>query len=85
MRLPAQVSIDPRITRDFAFGGVHLQLIAEAFNVLNRTNVSNVNRTYYAFATDPDNVSRLRKSTTFGFPTVSSGPRIMQLAAKISF
>jgi outer membrane receptor protein involved in Fe transport len=84
-RLPSQLSIDPRITKDIGFGGVRLQLIAEAFNVLNRSNVSNVNRTYYAFATDPDGVSRLRKSTTFGFPTVSSGPRIMQLAAKVSF
>jgi outer membrane receptor protein involved in Fe transport len=81
-RLPSQLSIDPRITRDFVFGGVRLQLIAEAFNVLNRSNVSNVNRTYYSFNAGTSTLTQL---ATFGTPTLSSGPRIMQLAAKVSF
>jgi hypothetical protein len=81
-RLPSQFSVDPRITRDFLFGGVRLQLIAEAFNVLDRSNVSNVNRTYYSFNA---NTNVLTKSATYGIPTVSAGPRILQLAAKVSF
>ncbi|PYQ30796.1 MAG: hypothetical protein DMF56_08325 [Acidobacteria bacterium] len=82
LRLPSQLSIDPRITRDLAFGGVRVQLIWEAFNLLNRSNVSNVNRTYYSYNATSNT---LTKSATFGIPTVSAGPRIMQLAAKVSF
>ena len=70
-RLPSQLSIDPRLTRDLAFGGVRLQLIAEAFNVTNRSNVSNVNRTF--------------TSAAYGTPTLSAGPRILQFAAKLNF
>jgi outer membrane receptor protein involved in Fe transport len=70
-RLPSQLSIDPRLTRDLAFGGVRLQIIAEAFNVTNRSNVSNVNRTF--------------TSTAYLTPTTSAGPRILQLAAKLNF
>ncbi|HEX8173248.1 MAG TPA: TonB-dependent receptor [Thermoanaerobaculia bacterium] len=81
-RLPSQLSIDPRLTRDLAFGGVHLQLIAEAFNVLNRSNVSNVNRTYYSYTSGTNTLTRL---SAYGTPTVSTGPRILQLAAKITF
>ena len=76
-RLPSQLSIDPRITRDLAFGGVRLQLIAEAFNVTNRSNVSNVNRSYYTLA--------LARVPAYGTPTATTGPRIIQLAAKVNF
>jgi hypothetical protein len=82
MRLPSQLSIDPRVTRDFAFGGVRLQLIAEVFNALNRSNVSNVNRTYYSYTAGTNTLTKL---AAFGTPTVSAGPRIMQFAAKVSF
>ena len=81
-RLPSQLSIDPRVTKDINFGLVRLQLIAEAFNVLNRSNVSNVNRTYYSYAAGTNTLTRL---AAFGTPTVSAGPRILQLAAKLSF
>ncbi|MEO8382060.1 MAG: TonB-dependent receptor [Acidobacteriota bacterium] len=79
-RLPSQLSVDPRITKEIGFGGVTLQLIAEAFNVLNRSNVSNVNRTYYSY-----NGPTLTPLAPYGTPTASSGPRIMQLAAKVTF
>ncbi len=81
-RLPSQFSVDPRITKEIRFGGVGLQLIAEAFNVLNRSNVSNVNRAYYSYNSQRNELSPL---TSYRFPTVSSGPRIMQLAAKVTF
>ena len=81
-RLPSQFSLDPRITKQIGFRGLNLQLIAEAFNVLNRSNVSNVNRTYYSFNAAANTLTPL---ATFGTPTLSSGPRIMQLAAKLTF
>ena len=39
---PMFMSWDPRITKDIPIGPVNLQLIAEAFNVLNRSNVAGV-------------------------------------------
>src|SRR5205085_7467475 len=51
-RLPSQFSLDPRITKDISlFGGTKLQLIAEGFNVTNRSNVSGVRNTYEAVTT----------------------------------
>lgn len=77
-RLPDQFSIDPRITKDFQLAGdLHMQLIAEAFNVLNEDNVNFVRNTYYSNTFQPLN--------NFGEPTGSSGPRIVQLAAKLRF
>jgi hypothetical protein len=84
------VSLDPRITRDIPIGGsgVRLQLIAEAFNVLNRSNITNspvngsagVNNPYYALV---NNV--LVKNPNFRTPLAFGGPRIIQLAAKVIF
>ena len=82
-RLPAQFSIDPRIARDIGiWGGAKLQLIAEAFNVTNRHNVSAVNTSYYAFSSTTNTLTR---NATFGTPTATTGQRIMQLAGKITF
>jgi Carboxypeptidase regulatory-like domain/TonB dependent receptor len=82
-RLPSQLSIDPRITREIGiFGGTRLQLIAEAFNVTNRHNVSNVNRAYYSYNATTKTLTRV---ATFGVPSATSGQRIMQLAAKLTF
>ena len=79
-RLPSQVSFDPRIARDLPVGRAKLQLIWEAFNLFNRDNISGVRNTLY-------NVSgtTLTTLTNFQQPTLSSGPRIMQVAAKLRF
>jgi outer membrane receptor protein involved in Fe transport len=82
-RLPSQFSVDPRITRDIPiFADAKLQLIAEAFNVLNRSNVSGVNRSRYTYSST---TKVLTPVATYGTPLASSGPRIIQLAAKLSF
>jgi hypothetical protein len=82
-RLPSQFSIDPRIARDIAiWGNTKLQLIAEAFNVTNRHNVSAVNTTFYSFASS---TNTLTPNATFGVPSATTGQRIMQLAGKITF
>ena len=47
-RLPAIYTVDPRITRDIAFGErAKLQLIAEAFNIFNHQNITAAKNTLY--------------------------------------
>lgn len=83
LRLPTILSIDPRIARDIPiFGSTHLQLIAEAFNILDRHNVSAVNRTRYSYNATTAVFTPL---ATFNTPTATTGQRIVQLAAKLSF
>ena len=79
-RLPVQVTFDPRIARDIPIRKATVQLIWEAFNLFNRDNISGVRNTLY-------NVSgaTLTTLTNFQEPTLSAGPRIMQLAVKIRF
>jgi outer membrane receptor protein involved in Fe transport len=80
-RLPAQVTLDPRIAKDIPAGSkATVQLIWEAFNLFNRDNISGVRNTLY-------NVTgtTLTTLTNFQQPTLSSGPRIMQLAIKLRF
>ena len=61
-----------------------LQLIFEAFNLFNSDNFNLVNTTYYrASGSAPG--STLTPVPTFGVPTSSTGPRIIQLAAKLLF
>ena len=79
-RLPAQLSFDPRIARDIPAGRIKVHIIWEAFNLLNRDNISGVRNTLYNVAG-----STLTTLTNFQQPTVSSGPRIMQVAAKLKF
>jgi hypothetical protein len=81
-RLPTQLSIDPRVTREIAARGFRLQLFAEAFNLLNNHNVSAVETTYYTVA---QRNSLLIPQTAFGSPVASAGPRIVQLGVKILF
>ena len=79
-RLSSLVTFDPRIARDIPIGPARLQLIWEAFNLFNRDNINGVDTTYYSVVG-----TTLTSSTTFGRPLSSSGERIMQLAAKVTF
>jgi outer membrane receptor protein involved in Fe transport len=82
-RLPKQVTFDPRIARDIALGRqAKVQLIWEAFNLFNADNFSSVGSDLYS-VNATTNV--LTPTTNFGQPLSSSGPRIMQVAAKFSF
>jgi len=88
-RLPNQFSVDPRLTKDIAlFAGARLQLIAEAFNLMNRSNVNGERNTYYAVTNTagvPSKLTLQDAANPFGLPTSSFGPRILQFAAKLSF
>jgi hypothetical protein len=80
-RYPASTSLDPRVARDIGVGrATRLTLIWEAFNLLNRDNYNLVNQTLYS-ATG----TALRLNPLFGDRTRTTDPRIMQLAAKVSF
>jgi outer membrane receptor protein involved in Fe transport len=88
-RLPSQFSVDPRVTKDIGlFSGARVQLIAEAFNLFNRSNVSGVRTTYDAVTNTagvPTKLTVQDATNPFGSATLSSGPRILQFAAKITF
>jgi hypothetical protein len=86
LRYPSQFDLAPRITRDIPLiASARLQLIAEAFNLLNRANVNGYSRTYYSVVTSTSGTRFLQPQTSFGVPTLSAGPRIIQLAAKVIF
>ncbi|MDQ2870407.1 MAG: TonB-dependent receptor [Acidobacteriota bacterium] len=85
-RLPSVFSVDPRISKHVGIGPVDVELIAEAFNVFNNKNVTLQRNTYYNLTggqlVPVNNPATL---TRFGAPTATLGPRILQLAAKVSF
>jgi outer membrane receptor protein involved in Fe transport len=97
--LPSIFSVDPRITRNIRLGErFNFKLIAEAFNVFNRQNITAVRTTQFAVSTNGAStpcpgqpaggrclVPQSTGSTAFGLPTGDIGPRILQLAAKFVF
>ncbi len=93
--LPATISLDSRVTRNVSLNErVKLQLIWEAFNVLNHTNVTGVRTTQFSssmlpgvcgVAGVPCLVPQSAGLSAFGTPTATSGPRIIQLSAKFVF
>jgi hypothetical protein len=97
--LPGLVSLDPRISKSFMFGErARLQLIGEAFNVFNRFNITGVRNTLYNVVTGNGTtacpgqasgqrclVPQLTGQTGFQQPFTDLGPRILQVAAKITF
>jgi outer membrane receptor protein involved in Fe transport len=89
--MPPTVSMDPRLTRDIKIGErSKLQIIWEAFNVLNHANITGVNNFQYTVSAcgippSPCLVPQNQGLSAFGTPTSSSGARVMQIAAKIMF
>lgn len=97
---PTLVTLDPRITKSIPIGErARLQLIGEAFNVFNRFNITSVRNTLYNVASNTASstpcpgqavgqrclIPQLTGQTGFGQPFTDLGPRILQVAAKISF
>ncbi len=82
---PKFVSFDPRITREIRlFERARIQLIGEAFNVFNRANFTGINTTFFTL-TGSGTTAALTRNASFGLPTTTTEPRIVQLAAKIIF
>jgi hypothetical protein len=75
--LPGYFTLDLRLDRTVPIGGGRrLELIAEGFNLTNRLNPTNVNRTWGPNAT---------ANATFNAPTAAETARQFQLAARFSF
>jgi hypothetical protein len=93
--IPASVSLNPRLAHTFSLlEKARLEMIWEAFNVLNHANIAAVRTTQYVrsvspavcgIASAPCLVPQSLGVNAFGIPVRSSGPRIMQLAVKVSF
>ncbi len=100
---PGIHNLDSRVSRQFPFlrEGMHLEVAAEAFNVVNHRNILAVNNSLVnytaASATSTsscpfagtDTVGCLAPNAAFGSPTSTSnvlyGPRQLQLLAKLYF
>jgi outer membrane receptor protein involved in Fe transport len=92
-RLPWSKTLDARVVRRIAFGHqARLELIAEAFNLLNSTNISGRRNTLYNFTngvlvpqlnlTNPRLNFGADSSTQVNFEDTQ---RVVQLAAKVTF
>ena len=86
---PAFFGMDIRLTRDFALSEkVDLRVVAEAFNVLNRTNFKGVNGVVGSMALEevPDRPTGRRGPVTEPFSFSSAfDPRQFQFTVRISF
>ncbi len=82
LRGPAFATADFRLTRDIPLMNekVRLRLIAEAFNITNRANFSGIVTNKYTFSN-----GIFTPTSNFMAVTSVSDPRILQLAAKITF
>lgn len=79
-RLPAQATVDLRVSRRFPLRGkVGFEAILDVFNLFNRTNFTDVNGVFGpgAYPQQP--------LPTFGQFTQASPPRQVQLAGRLSF
>jgi len=84
--LPSTFTVDLRLQKRFKLGGTAaLDVIAEAFNLLDRTNYSDVNNVF-GTGSFPDNPQKdALGRVTYGTFTAAYPPRQIQLAAKVSF
>jgi hypothetical protein len=81
---PNFLDVDMRFTRDFKLYAerVRLKMMFEAFNLTNRANYSSLLTTQYNFSATTRIFS---PAPGFLTPTATFDPRILQLAAKITF
>jgi hypothetical protein len=81
---PGFAQVDIRVTRDIALykERAALKLIFEAFNVTNRVNFNAITTSQYSFSAA---TGIFTPNAAFLAPTSSFDPRILQLAAKITF
>lgn len=75
---------DLRVTKILPLVGdrVTMRLIGEAFNIANKANFTSPNQTPYNYNAT---TNIFTPATNFGLPTNTSDPRIIQVAARITF
>jgi hypothetical protein len=95
-RLPNIFNVDLRLSKRFNFTeDLNLELIAEGFNIFNRTHIFDVNQTAYTRGTVSAAVNGVANAnltygtTTFGTPSVTDSfywrERQIQFAARFNF
>lgn len=84
---PSIYVFDARATKSFVFGEKYkLSLIAEAFNLFNRSNLATVNTGRYGIASSSAAaLTNPAVSTPFGGPRTFLGERQIQLAIRLGF
>src|SRR5207245_1413840 len=81
---PSFAAVDIRFTRDIRLyrERLGLKLMFEGFNLTNRANFSSITASQYSFS----GVTKVfTPVATFLLPTATLDPRILQLAAKVTF
>jgi outer membrane receptor protein involved in Fe transport len=78
---------DTRVTKSFKFGEKYsLSVLAEAFNLFNRSNIASVNTGRYSIASNSAVLlSNPAPATPFGFARTFLGERQIQLGARFRF
>jgi hypothetical protein len=81
-RLPMFATLDTRASKYIPLGleRLRLQLIGEAFNLTNRTNITGVQTGLYTFTAG---TGVFAQAANFGFASASAAPRTIQLALKL--
>jgi hypothetical protein len=81
-RLPRYATLDTRVSKyiPLGFERLRLQLIGEAFNLTNRTNITGVQTGLYTF-----NSGVFTQALNFRYASASSAPRTVQLALRLSW
>jgi hypothetical protein len=84
--LPAQVTVDARLGRRFAVRGhAAVEVIAEAFNLFNRSNFSEVNNIFGAGAYPQEPARDTQGRVIYGLFEQAQPPRQIQLALRFTF
>lgn len=84
--MPSQVTVDVRLSKRIAMrGGATMVVLAEAFNLFNRSNFSEVNAVFgpQTFPSEPQGDAQGR--VTYGLFEQALPPRQIQLALRMSF
>jgi hypothetical protein len=81
-RLPTYATLDTRLSKYIPLGleRFRLQLIGEAFNLTNRTNITGVQTGLYTF-----NSGVFTQALNFRYASASAAPRTIQLALRLSW
>jgi hypothetical protein len=85
-RLPGAATVDARLSRRFGVPrGASLEVLVEAFNLLDRVNYSEVNNVFGPGAFPDEPLRDAAGRVTYGLFTKAYPPRQVQLAARLSF
>ena len=91
-RTPYQTNVDFRIARAFALPGkARIEVLAEAFNLFNRINYTQMNNSFYAIGGTATAATLTYNAATFNAPTNANNgtfaprPREIQLGIRVNF